>query len=232
MQKIKILEKFVELDSLPKGVYSFLNPFTYHVLNHNEKLSLVDGYFIDGSILCLAIKLKGGEVNRVSFDFTSIAKDVFDYAKLNDLSVALVGSENSINESFCDLLVDKGFLCSSNLKISRSGFFESPDEMASFAMSIVESKIDLVVVGMGAGHQEVFLNCLKSAGFAGWGFSCGGFMHQTVSKKGVYYPGWIDKLNLRFIYRMYDEPKLISRYLFVYPKSVLKFFFDKKWRLS
>jgi exopolysaccharide biosynthesis WecB/TagA/CpsF family protein len=227
----KVFKGFDSVDALPKGVYSFLNPFTYYVLNKRNSLDLVDGYFIDGSILCRILKYKKYDVARVSFDFTSIAYDVFAYVKENGLTVAIIGSEKNINLEFCNFLIEKGILDNSNIVIKRNGFFDSEVERKLFATEVVGMNPDVVVVGMGAGYQENFLNDLKVEGFQGRAFSCGGFMHQTVSKGGEYYPDWIDRLNLRFLYRMYDEPKLVPRYCLIYPMAILKFFSDKSWRV-
>ena len=53
--------------------------------------------------------------------------------------------------------------------------------------------------------QEQFLIKVKRIGYQGIGFTCGGFIHQTSKNEIDYYPAWIDKINLRFIYRMYKE---------------------------
>jgi N-acetylglucosaminyldiphosphoundecaprenol N-acetyl-beta-D-mannosaminyltransferase len=79
---------------------------------------------------------------------------------------------------------------------------------------------------MGSPNQENFLIELANEGWNGSGYTCGGFFHQT-SKKGIqYYPTWCDKYNLRWMYRMYDEPKLIKRYVWHYPIFIFIFIFD------
>jgi N-acetylglucosaminyldiphosphoundecaprenol N-acetyl-beta-D-mannosaminyltransferase len=85
-------------------------------------------------------------------------------------------------------------------------------------------KPDIVIVGMGAIAQERFLLGLKQAGFSGKGFTCGGFIHQTASNKIDYYPRWVDKLNLRFLYRMLKESYTRQRYAkaaFLFPVRFL-----------
>ena len=61
--------------------------------------------------------------------------------------------------------------------------------------------------------QEQFLLKVKNAGFDGIGFTCGGFIHQTAKDEIDYYPGWVDRMNLRFLYRMYKEKHTRKRYL-------------------
>ena len=78
---------------------------------------------------------------------------------------------------------------------------------------------------MGTPFQEQFLVDLKNLGWIGAGYTCGGFIHQTAANI-KYYPEFFNTYNLRWLYRMIDEPKLIKRYLILYPKSTFLFFFD------
>ena len=54
---------------------------------------------------------------------------------------------------------------------------------------------------------------VKNAGYQGVGFTCGGFIHQTSKNEIDYYPAWVDKTNLRFVYRMWKEPHTRKRYV-------------------
>ena len=61
---------------------------------------------------------------------------------------------------------------------------------------------------------------VKKMGYQGIGFTCGGFVHQTAMNRMHYYPDWVDKMNLRFVYRMYKEKHTRTRYLqaaFLFP---------------
>ena len=85
---------------------------------------------------------------------------------------------------------------------------------------IVELNPDFLIVGMGALMQEKFLLKVKKMGYQGIGFTCGGFVHQTAMNRMHYYPNWVDKMNLRFVYRMYKEKHTRTRYLqaaFLFP---------------
>ena len=86
-------------------------------------------------------------------------------------------------------------------------------ELQCEAEHIVEASPDFLIVGMGVLMQERFLLKVKDAGFGGIGFTCGGFIHQTAKDEIDYYPGWVDRLNLRFLYRMYKEKHTRKRYL-------------------
>ena len=54
---------------------------------------------------------------------------------------------------------------------------------------------------------------LAKAGYQGISFTCGGFIHQTSKNEIDYYPAWVDKTNLRFVYRMWKEPHTRKRFL-------------------
>ena len=95
----------------------------------------------------------------------------------------------------------------------RNGYFTSENEMDEEAKHIVKLNPDFLIVGMGILMQEKFLLKVKDMRFQGVGFTCGGFIHQTAKNEIDYYPAWADRLNLRFIYRMYKEPHTRKRYL-------------------
>ena len=66
---------------------------------------------------------------------------------------------------------------------------------------------------MGAVMQEKFLLKVKRLGYTGIGFTCGGFIHQTARGEAGYYPAWVDRMNIRFLYRMWKEPHTRKRYI-------------------
>ena len=86
--------------------------------------------------------------------------------------------------------------------------------------NIIKINPDLLIIGMGAPKQDKLCLLLKELGYAGTVYTCGGFFHQTVMKVGDYYPSWINKSNLRFVYRMYKEPNTIVRYFIYYPVAL------------
>lgn len=195
-------------------VYTFLNPVSYLTALDNEELfTCFDGIFADGSLLVTAIKLLyGEEVERRSFDMTSLAPEMFKYAEDNGKTVYIVASRqeqveqavNTFKERY-PRLVFSGF---------RNGYFSSDEEMDAEARHIAkEIKPDFLIVGMGIIMQEKFLLKAKNAGFEGIGFTCGGFIHQTAKNEIDYYPAWVDRMNIRFIYRMYKEKHTRKRYL-------------------
>lgn len=211
-------------------IYTFLNPVSYLTALDNKKLfEQFDGIFADGSILVAAIKLLYGKsITRRSFDMTSLAPQLLSYAEQNKKTIYIVASKQEQVEKAVGIFKERY----PNLQISgyRNGYFTSDSEMDKEAKYITEINPDFLIVGMGALMQERFLIKAKLNGFQGIGFTCGGFIHQTSKDEIEYYPVWADKLNLRFIYRMYKEKHTRKRYIqaaFLFPiRFTLERFFQ------
>lgn len=196
-------------------VYSFLNPVSYlDALKHKELFGQMDGLFADGSLLVAAIKLcYGTKVTRRSLDMTSIGKDVLEASAERGKSIYIVASRQKEVEQAVSVFKEK--FPGVNIIGYRNGYFANEREQDEEARHITELNPDYLIVGMGIVKQELFLLKVKSAGYKGIGFSCGGFISQTAKNDDTidYYPKWIDRCNLRFAYRMYKEPHTRKRYL-------------------
>ena len=215
VRKIVFTEQITLTDILSKKeeIYTFLNPVSYlTALDNKELFARFDGIFADGSILVAAIKLVyGKDVTRRSFDMTSLAPELLSYAEANNRSVYIVASQQEqvekavgiFKERYPELMV-AGY---------RNGYFASEKEQDEEARHIIEVNPDFLIVGMGALMQERFLLKVKDAGYRGIGFTCGGFIHQTAKDEMDYYPAWVDRMNLRFVYRMYKEPHTRKSYM-------------------
>ena len=194
-------------------VYTYLNPVSYlTALDNKELFSQMDGIFADGGLLVKAIKLLyGKQVSRRSFDMTSMAPELFAYAAEHGKSVYIVASKQEQVGKAVEIFRERY----PKMKFAgyRNGYFASEDEMNQEARYITELNPDFLIVGMGALMQEKFLLKVKCAGYQGIGFTCGGFIHQTSKNEIDYYPAWVDKTNLRFVYRMWKEPHTRKRYL-------------------
>lgn len=198
------------------NLYSFLN--LYGSMNDYNEIKFLS----DGSVSAVVFgTIFGGKLNRYSFDFTSVADDVFRQCVDFSKPIYFVGSSDEIVSEFVRIIKVRH----SNITISgfSNGYF-SGYNYTQKANEIIESGAEVVIIGMGAPRQEDFSIALKQAGYKGSSYTCGGFMHQTAGTKGDYYPVWIDKINLRFLYRMVKEPNTISRYLFDYPRCVITLF--------
>lgn len=201
-------------------IYTFLNPVSYLSALENKFLfEEFDGIFADGSILVTAIRLiYGKRVTRRSFDMTSMAPELFDFAEKNDKTLYIVASKQEQVEKAVGIFKERY----PKLKFAgyRNGYFASEEEMDIEAKRIAKLNPDFVIAGMGTLVQERFLLKVKKAGFKGIGFTCGGFIHQTANNEIDYYPEWVDRMNIRFLYRMYKEKHTRKRYLqaaFLFP---------------
>lgn len=207
-----------------KGIYTFLNPVSYiEALKRKDLFSAFDGIFADGGLLVKAIKIAyGAPVKRRSFDMTSLAPVVFSFAAKNQKTVAIIATKQEMVEKAVKTL--QGNYPGLNISYFRNGYFSSDAEMNAEAQKIVGLHPDILIVGMGIIKQEEFLLKVRDAGFKGIGYTCGGFIHQTAQDKVDYYPEWVDKHGLRFVYRMYKEPHTRKRYAkaaFVFPVRFL-----------
>ncbi len=206
---------------------TFVNPGSIKLARHNsgfaQALTCFDAVLPDGVGVVRAIeKLRKREACRISFDSTSAALPVFELASELDLGVALVGGGEGVAARAASQL-QRHF---PNLRIvaAMSGFgdLEEKRELLS------RIKPTIVVCGMGSIAQEDFLISLADRGWHGCGFTCGGYLDQLDTGL-LYYPGWVNRLNIRFAYRLFREPqRLWRRYLvdysefcFLYLKAAL-----------
>lgn len=226
------LEKLSISDILlmKKKVFSYVNPVSYlDALKHKDVYSSMDGLFVDGSIMASAVHLcYGKRITRRSPDMVGYFPQVFEYANSKHKSICVVGSTQEQMEK----AVQKFSIHYHDIIWAhcRNGFFSDEHEMEEYAKLIAREQPDFLICGLGSVLQERFLLMCKNAGYEGVGFSCGGFIRQIAEHSNVnYYPGWINRTNLRFLYRMYKEPHTRKRYAiagFVFPvRFVLERFF-------
>lgn len=218
-----------EILSNSRAIYTFLNPTSYIEARKNKNLfRKFDGIFVDGNLLVKYIYLfYSKKIQRQSFDMTSFVPSFFKFCIQNNKTIYIVASKkeeitNAINifkENYPQL----------NIIGYRNGYFKSQEEKDFEFNKILSINPDFLIVGMGIINQEKFLIDIKNKGFNGIGFTCGGFISQTskCKIKADYYPLWINKYNLRFLYRIYKEKHTRKRYLkafFIFP---ILFLIDK-----
>lgn len=204
---------------------TFLNPYSYILARRNTKLfEDFDRIYFDGIALSTLYQITGRKLRRRSFDMTSLAPIIFSFAEKNKKSIYFVGTE----EKHIKTAVKNFKLVHPEIDVSgmHHGYFSNKESRDECICEIVTLNPNIVIVGMGAILQEKFLIDLRTEGWNGLGFTCGGFLHQTAKSGIEYYPKLINALNLRWAYRIYDEPKLIKRYIFYYPLFVLFFIKD------
>ena len=221
---MKIFTKLKNDQIVENGkLYSFINPYSYLILRRENSLNNIDFLFVDGGLLSSMLTFSlGMKIPRVSFDMTSLAPRVFSNAELLGGTIYLVGSKNDeIKRAVINI---KNSYPNLNIIGYRNGYFLG-DEYVNELDKISLINPNILIVGMGAPIQEKFLIDCRNRGWTGTGFTCGGFFHQTA-KAIQYYPEWIDRFNLRWLYRIYDEPKLLRRYLIDYSKFLVVFAYD------
>jgi N-acetylglucosaminyldiphosphoundecaprenol N-acetyl-beta-D-mannosaminyltransferase len=215
VEKIIATEQWGDRDFLKekRRIYTFLNLVSYlDALQHQDMFAQFDGIFADGSLLVKAIRLLYGKhITRRSFDMTSLAPRVLEYARTNKKSIYIVASKQEQVEEAVSIFQKNH--PEINIVGYRNGYFADEKERDMEAKHIVALNPDFLIVGMKTIIQEEFLLKVKGAGYQGIGFTCGGFIHQTAKNGKDFYPAWVDRMNLRFLYRMWREPHTRKRYL-------------------
>lgn len=224
----ELIHKIIETDRIPtetlferkNSVYSYISPVPYLIARKNRSLFLrLDGILMDGSLLCVFVRLfYGFKIGRPAFISEKYLPELFRYAVIYRKSIYIVGGNRQ--EVWTAVAVWQKQYPSIAIAGYRDGYFSSEEEKEEEYRNIIRRNPDYVFVGMGIITQETFLLNLKRAGYEGIGFAVGGFISQTGMKKGRYYPEWINKHDLRFLYRFYKEKHTRKRYLktaFLFP---------------
>ncbi|WP_081488991.1 WecB/TagA/CpsF family glycosyltransferase [Cupriavidus basilensis] len=192
-------------------IVTFVNPNSFFLRRkhyaYSTELGEFDAVFADGIGVVLGAGLLGYRIRRLSFDSTSLAPVIFRWAQENSIGTFLIGSSKE-KISVAERTISEEF---ENLKIlgKVDGYTENSEAIAK----IISSGAQLVICGMGGPLQERFLLNLRDAGFRGVAFTCGGYFDQLIGGYD-YYPRIVDKLNVRFIFRLCKEPRrLAKRYL-------------------
>jgi len=219
MIKLKLVEQFTPELLKTNKAFSFINFASIGSLLERSEDSSIN-YFCDGMLLSTFMsRMTGRPVERVSFDFTSIADPVLLTAEQKGLRVYFVGARQVELDLFLRKIKERY----PHLKIagSHNGYFNAAQALEIHA-EIRDNATDILIVGLGAGLQEQFVAQALGLGFAGVAFTCGGFIRQQATATLNYYPEIINRLHLRAFYRMYREPHTIRRYLLNYPSNFLR----------
>lgn len=211
-------EKSLLLPEKPTKLVTFLNPYYIETLKGMAELYEKFDYICSDGILPVWMNQLWGveKTERISFDMTSLAKEVFEYCSINGDGIYFIGSEVEKIDSFINVIrKNYPFL---NIKGWHHGYIkERFDDMVKIIMS---SKANVVIIGMGAPIQDQFAVYLKDKGFSGCVYTCGGFFHQTTERLN-YYPEWINNWNLRTLYRLIHERYVWGRVFRYYPRFIV-----------
>jgi N-acetylglucosaminyldiphosphoundecaprenol N-acetyl-beta-D-mannosaminyltransferase len=221
---VTIIQKISDFE-INKGLTTFVNPYSMLLLKSRYDISCnIDNWYIDGiSLVNTMNRHYKLNLKRFSFDDTSLAPIVFNHAKKNNLTLAIIGTKEEYIHKAVEVIENKYDV---KVSYSHNGFFSIQERKKCFEF-IKKNKFDVVICGMGTPNQETFLIDLQEYGWNGYGYTCGGYLHQ-IAKKKDYYPSFFDKFDIRWIYRIIDEPKLLIRYFVDYPIFFIKFYKNKK----
>jgi N-acetylglucosaminyldiphosphoundecaprenol N-acetyl-beta-D-mannosaminyltransferase len=207
------------------GLVTFMNPYSW-LANRARGDPDLEAFTIyaDGILLVWLYNLcLGAGIRRAAFDFSSVAAPVFGDAEVSGRTVFLIGGPPGIAEAAAEVIRRRHPTLA--IAGTRSGFFA--DAAARDAALRDAARADIVIAGMGAPAQEAFIAEMWRRGYRGTGYTCGGFLEQIAGTDGDYFPRWSDRWHLRWLYRLYREPRrLWKRYLLDYPKFLVAFSAD------
>lgn len=228
-EKIKTKQNLLKLLSKSQNntqLITFLNPFSYKVFLENEDLiNNFDSFYADGILL---VKLHNifnqNKIDRVSFDFSSIAKDVLGFANNNKLNIALIGAtQDELDGAVKNL---KNMYSNINFCYTRNGYFNNEDEYIKCFTDLRNIKIDILIIGMGSPYQEKFAVRVKKENLQiPLVFTCGGFLTQTSIKADYYYP-LVKRFGLRWLQRALMHKHVRDRLIKDYPVFIIKYIWN------
>lgn len=203
-------------DKLRNKTIIYINPINFEMLRVTKfpenVFYRVDGIFTTW-IFRTIFRIKN--VSPESFDYSSVAGYIFQMIVDNNLRLNIVGGTVEDNKEFVKDLRSR---CPKiQILASRHGF-DSENEIIEY---IKANPADVTLLGLGSPKQERIAIELSRLGSGGTILCCGGFISQTASAQGNFYPPQVVRWNIRWIYRIYKKPIHILRF-FKYPLFFLK----------
>lgn len=200
------------------GSVTYINNFSlFELLKLDvEILNEITHVRCDGGLLAICLwPFTGRVLRRASFDMTSDAKSLFEHLNGNKAKVVAIGGTERENHLFVKKMTEyypQSKWCGIN------GFLDA-EEIVAKVIQIPD--VDCLIVGLGTPLQERVQYLLKDLEITS--FTCGGFITQTSKSEGIkYYPDIIDRMNLRWLFRMINEQHVARRVLVKYPISLAK----------
>ena len=215
----QLKEALIHNENLNAAI-SFVNPFSYYkMIDENYLRKGIDGFFIDGMLLEKLFRLKyGKEFDRISFDYSSIAKDFLEYCELKALTISFLGGNACEIEAFGKHIKRK--YPALVVKNIRNGFFSETESVDEYIRKFNPS--DIVVIGMGAPLQEEAAIKFKEQKKVRLAITCGGFITQTSARADYYYE-LVKKWNLRWLQRLILHSHVRNKVIATYPKFLVRF---------
>lgn len=211
------------ITSKPGSLISFVNPFSYSIISkESELINDIDYWFSDGILLCKLISFfDKRKLNRYSFDFSSIAHEVFKYIEKENLNLAIIGANKEEIENAVNYIKS---VYSINIGYFSDGYFDL--ENNEHNKNLIDNNIDVLIVGMGTPYQEKFMIDINKKVNLVFSISCGGFLTQTALR-GDYYHPIVKKLGLRWLQRAIMHKHVRERLIKDYPMFLLKYIYSR-----
>lgn len=210
MKYLKIDPVFILPKPTSKIIITFVNPTNFFYVT--EVKDSFDFIYSDGILLTYLYRKRFNLLlNRVSFDFTSIADQVFHEAVSCSKKVAVIGATSEENQKAVCRLEQK--YPGIDVALALDGY----TSRENLIDQLTEFPVELIIAGLGSPLQEEFLmHCKKELTYNFVGFTCGGFVSQTAMST-CYYPEIINKLNLRWFIRFIRHKHVRKKLVFDYP---------------
>lgn len=202
----------------------YLNPRTYiYYRKQLDKIECVDGVRFDGIFISWFIRrfiVKKKLFKEQSFDMSSVAPKVFEYSQDESKKLFIAGGDKDDIKKFISIIKDKY----NNLILE--GYCDGYNDNEAIVEEIVKSDADIVILGLGSIKQDqVAVQVTKRKKVLC--FTCGAFISQTANSNNVqYYPEFIQKTHLRWLYRFFKEKGIFMRVIKYYPLFIVYFFKD------
>lgn len=187
---------------------SFANPLSIKIMKedptYHANLLRMDLLFSDGIAMTAAVRWRTGRhIPRISFDNTSLAPVVLEAASRLGRGLVLVGGRPGVADDAARQIQN------AYPELHIRGVLHGYAPLSHLVAEIRTLDAAIVICGMGMPRQEAFLVELAGSGWHGYGFTCGGYLDQ-LRTRFQYYPKLIDRLNLRWLYRILREPRRIG----------------------
>ncbi|WP_440054175.1 WecB/TagA/CpsF family glycosyltransferase [Pseudoalteromonas sp. T1lg65] len=202
---------------------TFVNPFSYSLLSKNARLlSGLDVVFSDGSLHTkLHNTFNHNKIQRLSFDFSSIAVDVLKFANETGKSIAFIGAKPGLVDTAVKNY--QSMFPNLNVVYQHHGYLNSSELKQQVVAELNIKQPEIIVCGMGTPRQDEFIVELKSElKTPALLFTCGGFIEQSAIKADYYHP-LIKKLGLRWLQRAVLHKHVRRRLVKEYPKFVFSY---------
>lgn len=176
-------------------------------------------YFVDGNLMQLILFIRKGKLYpKRNFDFSGLADDVFKKVEShNHWTIGIAGGSESDNKIFTRLLERKYPLLHNRI-LGIDGYLDE---------ALIEkrlSKSDIIILGLGSPKQESLAERLLSVYPEKIVLTCGAFVSQTAKQNGAkYYPALFKILNLRWLFRAFNEKGHYKRLTYALLKSLYSF---------